>query len=64
MSDGYGIGPGCAAEVDCAAEILIVFGDNPGRIRFEAAFEKLWGTVHRLATPLACHAGLQLELSP
>lgn len=33
----YGIGP------DTAAEILIVAGDNPGRIRSEAAFAKLAG---------------------
>lgn len=33
-----GIGP------DCAAELLIIFGDNPERIRSEAAFAKLCGT--------------------
>ena len=38
LRDAYGIGP------DCAAEILIVFGDNPERIRSEAAFAKLCGT--------------------
>lgn len=38
LRDRYGIGP------DCAAEILIVFGDNPDRIRSEAAFAKLCGT--------------------
>lgn len=38
LRDGYGIG------ADTAAEILIVFGDNPERIRSEAAFAKLCGT--------------------
>lgn len=38
LRDGYGIGP------DTAAEILIVFGDNPERIHSEAAFAKLCGT--------------------
>lgn len=38
LRDGYGIG------ADTAAEILIVFGDNPDRIRSEAAFAKLCGT--------------------
>ena len=38
LRDGYGIG------ADSAAEILIVFGDNPERIRSEAAFGKLCGT--------------------
>ncbi|MGH9296546.1 MAG: transposase, partial [Acidimicrobiales bacterium] len=38
LRDGFGIGP------DCAAELLIVFGDNPDRITSEAAFAKLCGT--------------------
>lgn len=47
LRDGYGIGP------DCAAEILIVFGDNPDRIRSEAAFAKLCGTC-----PIPASSGL------
>ena len=54
LRDGFGIG------ADTAAEMLIVFGDNPERIRSEAAFAKLCGvapipassgktTRHRLA---------------
>jgi transposase len=35
---GFGIG------ADTAAEILVVFGDNPERVRSEAAFAKLCGT--------------------
>ena len=38
LCDGFGIGP------DTAAEILIVFGDNPDRVHSEAAFAKLCGT--------------------
>ena len=37
LRDGFGIGP------DSAAELLIVFGDNPDRIHSEAAFAKLCG---------------------
>lgn len=37
LCDGFGIG------ADTAAEMLIVFGDNPERIRSEAAFAKLCG---------------------
>lgn len=37
LRDGFGIG------VDTAAEVLIVFGDNPERVRSEAAFAKLCG---------------------
>ena len=37
LRDGFGIG------ADTAAEMLIVFGDNPDRIRSEAAFAKLCG---------------------
>ncbi len=37
LRDGFGIGP------DTAAEILVVLGDNPDRIRSEAAFAKLCG---------------------
>jgi transposase len=54
LREGFGIG------ADTAAEMLIVFGDNPERIRSEAAFAKLCGvapipassgktTRHRLA---------------
>ncbi len=38
LRDAYGIG------ADSAAELLIVFGDNPEQIRSEAAFAKLCGT--------------------
>lgn len=38
LRDAYGIG------ADSAAELLIVFGDNPERIRSEAAYTKLCGT--------------------
>ncbi len=38
LREGVGIGP------DTAAEMLIVFGDNPARVRSEAAFAKLCGT--------------------
>jgi transposase len=38
LREGYGIG------ADTAAEMLIVFGDNPDRIKSEAAFAKLCGT--------------------
>ena len=38
LRDAYSIG------ADSAAELLIVFGDNPERIRSEAAFAKLCGT--------------------
>ena len=38
LRDGFGIG------ADSAAELLIVFGDNPERIHSEAAFAKLCGT--------------------
>lgn len=44
---GIGIG------VDTAAEMLIVFGDNPERIRSEAAFSKLCG-----ASPVPASSGL------
>jgi transposase len=37
LCEGFGIG------TDTAAEMLIVFGDNPDRIRSEAAFAKLCG---------------------
>jgi len=37
LCDAFGIG------ADTAAEMLIVFGDNPGRVRSEAAFAKLCG---------------------
>ena len=38
LRDGFGIG------ADSAAELLIVFGDNPERVRSEAAYAKLCGT--------------------
>lgn len=38
MVAGFGIGP------DVTAELLIVMGDNPGRIHSEAAFARLCGT--------------------
>ena len=47
LREGYGIGP------DTAAEILIVFGDNPDRIRSEAAFAKLCGVC-----PIAASSGM------
>ncbi len=37
LRDGFGIGP------DTAAELLIVMGDNPDRVRNEACFAKLCG---------------------
>lgn len=37
LREAFGIGP------DCAAEMMIVAGDNPERIRSEAAFAKLVG---------------------
>lgn len=47
LREGYGIG------ADTAAEMLIVFGDNPDRIRSEAAFAKLCGTC-----PIPASSGL------
>ncbi|MEX0666857.1 MAG: transposase [Acidimicrobiia bacterium] len=38
LRQGFGIGP------DTAAEMLIIFGDNPDRVHSEAAFAKLCGT--------------------
>ena len=38
LREGLGIG------ADTAAEVLIVFGDNPERVHSEAAFAKLCGT--------------------
>jgi transposase len=37
LREGFGIGP------DTAAELLIIFGDNPERVRSEPAFAKLCG---------------------
>ena len=37
LRDGFGVG------ANTAAEMLILFGDNPDRIRSEAAFAKLCG---------------------
>jgi transposase len=47
LREGYGIGP------DTAAELLIVTGDNPDRIKSEAAFAKLCGTC-----PIPASSGL------
>jgi transposase len=47
LRDGFGIG------VDTAAEMLLVFGDNPDRVRSEAAFAKLCG-----ACPVPASSGL------
>jgi transposase len=47
MREAFGIGP------DVAAEMLIVFGDNPERIHSEAAFAKLCG-----ACPIPASSGL------
>ena len=47
LRDGFGIGP------DTPAEMLIVFGDNPDRIRSEAAFAKLCG-----ACPIPASSGV------
>lgn len=47
LRDGFGIG------VDTASEILIVFGDNPDRVRSEAAFAKLCGVC-----PIPASSGL------
>ena len=46
LCDAYGIG------ADTAAEMLIVFGDNPDRIHSEAAFAKLCG-----AAPIPASSG-------
>jgi transposase len=47
LREGLGIG------ADTAAELLIVFGDNPARIRSEAAFAKLCGV-----SPIPAASGL------
>ncbi len=47
LRQGLGIG------VDTAAEVLVVFGDNPERVRSEAAFAKLCGT-----SPIPAASGL------
>jgi transposase len=47
LREGLGIG------VDTAAEMLIVFGDNPERVRSESAFAKLCGT-----SPIPASSGL------
>lgn len=47
LRQGIGIG------ADTAAEMLIVFGDNPERVRSEAAFAKLCGT-----SPVPASSGL------
>jgi len=52
LRDGFGIG------VDTAAEMLIVFGDNPDRVRSEAAFAKLC-----CVCPIPAACGLTNRLS-
>ena len=47
LREGFGVG------AHTAAELLIVFGDNPDRIRSEAAFAKLCG-----ACPLPASSGM------
>ena len=47
LREALGIG------ADTAAEVLIVFGDNPDRVRSEAAFAKLCGT-----SPIPASSGL------
>jgi transposase len=47
LREGFGIGP------DTAAELLIVFGDNPDRVRSEPAFAKLCG-----ACPIPASSGM------
>lgn len=47
LREAFGIGP------DTAAEMLIVFGDNPDRIHSEAAFAKLCG-----ACPIPANSGM------
>lgn len=47
LREGFGIGP------DTAAEMLIIFGDNPDRIHSEAAFAKLCG-----ACPIPASSGM------
>ena len=47
LRDGFGIG------ADTAAEMLIIFGDDPERIRSEAAFAKLCG-----ACPIPASSGM------
>ena len=46
LREGFGVGAGTAAEM------LILFGDNPDRIRSEAAFAKLCG-----ACPIPASSG-------
>lgn len=47
LRDGFGVGS------ETAAEMLIIFGDNPDRIRSEAAFAKLCG-----ACPIPASSGM------
>jgi transposase len=47
LREGFGIGP------DTAAELLIIFGDNPERVRSEPAFAKLCG-----ACPIPASSGM------
>ena len=47
LREGFGVG------AHSAAELLIIFGDNPDRIRSEAAFAKLCG-----ACPIPASSGM------
>jgi transposase len=47
LREGFGVGP------DTAAELLIIFGDNPERVRSEQAFAKLCG-----ACPVPASSGM------
>lgn len=47
LREAFGVGP------DSAAEMMIVAGDNPGRVRSEAAFAKLCG-----ACPIPASTGV------
>ena len=47
LCEGFGVG------AHTAAELLIIFGDNPDRIRSEAAFAKLCG-----ACPIPASSGM------
>ena len=47
LCEAFGVGP------DTAAEMLIIFGDNPHRIRSDAAFAKLCG-----ACPIPASSGI------
>jgi hypothetical protein len=53
LRDGFGVG------ADTAAEMLIIFGDDPERIRSEAAFAKLCG-----ACPIPASSGMTTGTAP